>query len=86
MAVDERLQLAGVHGALCVAVRLVADDDERYVRSSCPSEGSRVACLRQEHLVLQTVSLVETFAAVDAINNDEQVACNSQPDNIDILS
>lgn len=86
VAVNKRLQLGGVHHALGITVSLIADDDMRYIRSPRPSSGSRLASFRQEHLVLQTVSLVETFAAVDAINNDEQVACNSQPDNIDILS
>ena len=79
-AVDERLELAGVHHALGVAVGLVADDHQRHVLRSTAAAVSRqraLAALRHEHLVLQAPRLVETLAAVDAVDDDEQVACNA---------
>lgn len=64
-AVDERPQLAGVDNSLRVAVRLVADDHQRYVlgppaaaSAAVRGRGGQgvVAALRQEHLVLQAPS------------------------------
>jgi len=83
ISVHKGLEFAGVDDPLRVAVCLVADDDVRHVRSPRPSAaGAGLVSLRHEHLVLQTMRLVETLATVDAVNDYEQIACNSKPQTI----
>jgi len=74
--VHERLQLAGVYHTLRIAVCLVAGDDQRYVRRPRPCSAGRVASLRQIHLLLEATRLVEAFPTVDAVYDEEQVACD----------